>query len=130
VYLIDKYLKIRYTIINKIYGKEGYKMKKATKNILRIVISILYIVWGIYAPVSAIQAILAFNIPALISAAVGVLMLLAGISGLIGLRKIKCRILGIVIFVFALVGVVTALPAIAVNSIISAILAWLFIACM
>ena len=105
-------------------------MKKITKNILRIVISILYIVWGITAPLTALDAILAFNIPALISALTGLIMLSAGISGLIGLRRIKCRILGFVIFVLALVVVVTALPAIAVNSIVSAILAWLFIICM
>ena len=105
-------------------------MKKATKSILRIIISLVYIAWGIYAPMSALHAILAFDIPGLISAAVGLLMLSAGISGLIGLRKMKCRFLGVIIFIFAMVGVVTALPAIAVNSLISAVLAWLFIICM
>lgn len=105
-------------------------MKKSTKNILRIVISIVYIIWGIYSPVSAIQAILALNIPAMVSAAVGVLMLLAGIFGLFGLKKGKCRAFGIVIFIFAIVSVVLALPTISVNSIVTAVLAWLFIVCV
>ncbi len=105
-------------------------MKKGTKNVLRIVISIVYIIWGIYSPVSAIQAILALNIPAIVSAAVGVLMLLAGIFGLFGLKRGKCRAFGIVIFIAAIVSVILALPAISVNSIVTAILAWLFIVCV
>jgi len=105
-------------------------MKKSTKNVLRIVISIVYIIWGIYSPVSAIEAILALNIPAMVSAAVGVLMLLAGIFGLFGLKKGKCRAFGIVIFIFAIVSVVLALPTISVNSIVTAVLAWLFIVCV
>ena len=105
-------------------------MKKGTKNVLRIIISIVYIIWGIYSPISAFQAIIALNIPALISAGVGILMLLAGIFGLIGMKKIKCRIFGIIIFIFAVVAVVTALPAISWTSIVTALLAWLFIVCL
>lgn len=105
-------------------------MKKGTKNVLRIVISIVYIIWGIYSPISAIQAVLALNIPALISAGVGILMLLAGIFGLIGMKKIKCRIFGIIIFVFSLVAVFMALPSLSANSIITALLSWLFIVCL
>ena len=105
-------------------------MKKSTKNILRIVISIIYIAWGIYAPMSAIQAILALDVAGLISAAAGILTLIAGISGLIGLRRMKCRFLGVIIFIIAALGVAAALPEIAVNSLVSAVLAWLFIICM
>ena len=105
-------------------------MKKGTKTVLRIIISIVYIIWGLYSPLSAIKAILALNIPAVISATGGVLMLLAGIFGLIGMKKIKCRVFGIIIFAFAIVAVVTALPAISVDSIVTALLAWLFIVCI
>ena len=105
-------------------------MKKATKSILKIVISIIYIIWGLWSPISAFEAVLDLNIPALITAGVGVLMLLAGIFGLIGMKKIKCRVFGIIIFVFSLVGVVTALPAINVTTLVTAVLSWLFIACV
>lgn len=105
-------------------------MKKATKSILKIVISIIYIIWGLWSPISAFEAVLDLNIPALITAGVGVLMLLAGIFGLIGMKKIKCRVFGIIIFVFSLVGVVTALPAINVNTLVTAVLSWLFIVCI
>ena len=105
-------------------------MKKATKKIFKIIISIIYIIWGIWSPISAFEAALALDIPALISAGVGVLMLLAGIFGLLGLKKLKCRVFGIIIFVFSLVGVVTALPAINVNTLVTALLSWLFIVCI
>ena len=105
-------------------------MKKGTKAVLRIIISILYIAWGITAPLTAISAILALNIGAIASATVGVLMLLAGIFGLIGVKRGKCRVFGIIVFVAALVAVVMALPAVAWQSIVTAVLAWLFIVCL
>ena len=105
-------------------------MKSGTKKIVKILISIVYIIWGIYSPLSAIQAVLALDVGAMISAAVGVLTLLAGIFGLIGIKKMKCRIFGIVILVAAVLGVVAALPSISVSLIINAILAWLFILCL
>ncbi len=109
-------------------------MKKATKSIFRIIISIIYIIWGITAPLTAIRAILDLNVPAILSATVGVLMLLAGIFGLIGMKKIKCRIFGIVIFVFAVATAVTAVLGAGITAsispIITALLAWLFIVCI
>jgi hypothetical protein len=105
-------------------------MKRSTRNIFKIIISLLYILWGIYAPVQAFEAVLAFDIGALISAGVGLMMLLAGIFGLIGLKRLKCKIFGVVIFIIAAVGVVTALPVLNWSSIVSAILAWLFIICV
>lgn len=107
-------------------------MKKATKNVFRIIISIIYIIWGIMGPVSAIKAIMDLNVPALISATVSVLMLLAGIFGLLGMKKIKCKVFGVIIFVFAAIAVVSALMASGnfVNPLITAVLAWLFIICV
>ena len=105
-------------------------MKKESKNIFRVLISILYIIWGIAAPLTVLKALVELNVNAILSASVGVLMLLAGIFGLFGLKKGACRAFGIVIFVLAVVSIVTALPAIAAQSIVSAILAWLFIICI
>ncbi|MBR2908106.1 MAG: hypothetical protein IKC26_08735 [Clostridia bacterium] len=105
-------------------------MKKGTKSVLRVVISIIYIIWGIFSPISAIKAIIALDVGAIASATVGVLMLLAGIFGLLGMKKGKCRAFGIVIFIASVVAVVLALPVISLSSIITAILAWLFIVCL
>ena len=105
-------------------------MKKSTRNIFKIVISIIYILWGILSPITAFKAILALDIGALLAASVGVITLLAGIFGLIGIKKIKCRIFGIVIFVLSIVSVVVALPGLNINGIVNALLAWLFILCL
>ena len=100
------------------------------KKLIRVLISLLYIFWGLYSPISAFRAIVALDGGAIASALVGLLMLFAGICGLIGIKKGKCRIFGIVIFVLAILAVVAALPAISWRAIVSAILAWLFIACL
>ena len=107
-------------------------MKSGTRAILKIIISIVYIVWGIYSPISAIKAILALDVGAIITATVGVLTLLAGVFGLIGIKKGKCRAFGIVILVFSIISIVYTLPAgvINTNAIVNAILAWLFISCV
>ena len=105
-------------------------MKRSTRSLLRVIISIVYIVWGIWAPVNAFKAILALDMSAVISAAVGILTLFAGFLGLLDIRKSKCRIMGIIIFVGAVVSIVLALPSINVTSIVNAIIAWLFIICI
>jgi hypothetical protein len=105
-------------------------MKRTTRNIFRIIISIVYIIWGIYSPIQVFNAVLALDVGAMLSAGVGILTLLAGIFGLLGLRRIRCRIFGVVIFVVSAVGVIAALPAINTTSIITAVLAWLFIVCL
>ena len=109
------------------------KLNKKTKNVLKVLISIIYIIWGIYSPIQAFTAVVSHNIGAIISASVGVLTLVAGIFGLFGMKKDKCRIFGIIICVFSLIGVVTSIPAfpnINVSSLITAILSWLFIVCL
>lgn len=105
-------------------------MGMVTKKLGKILISIVYIIWGLYSPLSLIHAIAAFDLGAIAAAVVGVMTLLAGIFGLIGIKKMKCRIFGIVIFVFAVAAVVLALPDLSWRSIVSALLAWLYIVCV
>lgn len=106
--------------------------KSTTKNIFRVIISIIYIIWGIYSPLSIIKAVLALDVGAIIVASVGVITLLAGIFGLIGIKKNKCRAFGIVIMVLSIISIIYSIPmgGISVNSIINAVLAWLFISCI
>ena len=109
-------------------------MKKGTKNVFRVVISLIYIIWGIMSPVSAFKAIVALDVGAMISAAVGILMLLAGIFGLVGIKKNKQRAFGIIIFIFSLISLVFVFVNFnfgsIVRSAVTALLAWLFILCV
>ena len=105
-------------------------MKKSTKSVLKVIISIVYIIWGIYAPIQAFAALVTLNVPAMISAGVGILTLLAGVFGLFGMKKDKWRAFGIVILVISLIGVVVAIPTFNFSSMIKALMAWLFIVCV
>ena len=104
--------------------------KNGTRKVLRVIISIIYILWGLWSPLSALAAILALNIPAIVVASVGVLTLLAGVLALLGVERKKCKAFGVVILVFSIASAVFSLPAISTNSIINALLAWLFIWCI
>lgn len=115
---------------NKSKKKNKGKKNDSAKNVVKVLISIVYIAWGIYAPIEAFGALIAFDVAAMISAGVGVLTLLAGIFGLFGLERGKCRTFGIIIFIFSVVGAVVAIPALNISTIITAVLAWLFIVCV
>ena len=105
-------------------------MKRSTKRIIRVLIGILYIIWGIASPVSAYEALIALDTTALVSAGIGVLMLLAGILALFHIRKSVCRVFGIVIFLANAVPIALALPTIHLQSVTSAVLALLFVICV
>ena len=102
-------------------------MKSVTRGLIRVLISVLYIVWGIMSPISAIKSLAALDLTGIVTAAVGVLMLIAGFFGLLGIKRAKVRTFGVVIFVAAVISIVLALPAINFISVITAVLAWLFI---
>ncbi|MBE6652874.1 MAG: hypothetical protein E7610_05610 [Ruminococcaceae bacterium] len=110
-------------------AKKKKGTKKSTQNIVHVIISIVYIIWGIYSPLSALNAIIALDVGALILSAVGIITLIAGIMGLFRLKPSVRRTLGIIIFVLSTVSVVLALTggSIAWKSILQAILAWLYI---
>ena len=114
--------------------KEKNTMKKPTKVLLRLIISIIYIIWGIAAPLSLHKSVLALNLSAILSAALGVLTLLAGIFGLLGIKKKHARIFGIVLFALAVLSIVSAVASLSFGALvqpaINAVLAWLFIICV
>lgn len=102
---------------------------KNTQSVIHVIISIIYIIWGIGAPLSALSAIIDLNPGALISAAVGVITLIAGILGLFRIKPSMRRTLGVIIFVLAVVSVVTSLLGNSIHwqGILQAVLAWLYI---
>ena len=110
-------------------------MKKSAKKIVHIIISLVYIVWGIGAPLSFVKNLANLNfesilsIGTILSVATGVIMLLAGVLGLLRLRPIHRRMLGIIIFILAAASAVTSLAGghLAWQAILQAVMAWLYI---
>ncbi len=98
------------------------------KKVVHIIISIIYIIWGIGAPLSALNAIKNLEVAALISAAVGIIMLLAGIFGLFRIKPLKRRIFGVIIFIGAAASVVASInTGIHWQPILQAVMALLYI---
>ena len=105
------------------------------KKLIHIIISIVYLVWGIGAPLSLIKSLVALDLASLasigtlISVATGLVMLFAGIFGLLRIKPLKRLVLGIVIFVLAASSVITSLVGgqIAWQAILQALMAWLYI---
>ena len=105
------------------------------KKIIHIIISIVYIIWGIGAPLSLIKSLVSLDITSLtsigtlISIATGLVMLFAGIFGLLRIKPLKRRLLGIFIFVLALAGVVTSVigGGFSWQALLQALMAWAYI---
>ena len=105
------------------------------KKLIHIIISIVYIVWGIGAPLSLIKSLVALDLASLasigtlISVATGLVMLFAGIFGLLRIKPLKRRILGIVIFILAICGVVTSVVGggFSWQALLQALMAWAYI---
>ena len=105
------------------------------KRLIHIIISIVYIIWGIGAPLTLIKDLATLNLASLtsvgtlISVATGLVMLFAGIYGLFRIKPFKRRVLGIVIMILAISGVVTSVlgGGLSWQSLLQAIMAWLYI---
>ena len=105
------------------------------KKIIHVIISLLYIVWGIGAPLTFVKNILDLNFGSILSidtlllVATSLIMLIAGILGLFRLRPIYRRLLGVIIFILAAVSAATSLAGghIAWQAILQAVMAWLYI---
>ena len=105
-------------------------MKKGLKIFFRIIISLLYLAWGALTVKGVVDEWAGFDGALLLVGLVGVLTFFAGVFGLLGIKKLRCRIWGIVIFVTSVVSIVAALPDIEWSSVVSAAIAWLFILCI
>ena len=105
------------------------------KKVLHIIISIVYIIWGIGAPLSLIKSLATLDLASLtsigtlISVATGLVMFFAGIFGLLRIKPLKRRILGIVIFILAICGVVTSVVGggFSWQALLQALMAWAYI---
>ena len=103
--------------------------KSSTKNLVRTIISILFIIVGAATAISAIMG--GLNIWPLI---VGIVTLLAGVFAIMRTKPLYCRIFGIIVFVVAAVSFVISLLSKGASpdwwSLANAIIAWLYIICI
>ena len=101
------------------------------KNVTRALISIIFIAYGVSSVVTAIMAMLDFELAVVLGCALGILMFVTGICGLFGVQIKICRILGVLVCVLSVVNFALALVggSFDVQSMVQALLAWIYFDC-
>ena len=110
-------------------------MALTKKKITRILISIIFIIYGIQAMIPAVKELAHFEVGAalltIIGSAVAVLMLLTGLFGLFGASIKVVRVLAVVVCVLCGAKFVLALAggSFPLELLVQALLAWIYFDC-
>ena len=101
------------------------------KNATRVILSIIFIAYGLSSVFTAFDALLDLNIGGILSCTLGLLMFITGIFGLIKTQIKVCRVLGVIICILSALEFALALVggAFVVQSLVTALLAWLYFDC-
>ena len=101
------------------------------KNITRVLISIIFIAYGVSSVLTAIKALLSLELAAVLGCALGILMFVTGILGILRTKIKICRILGVIICILSALKFAMALAggAFAVDCLVQALLAWKMLLC-
>ncbi len=101
------------------------------KDVTKIIISIIFIAYGISSVFTAFEALLDFNIGGIVGCALGLLMFVTGIFGLFTSQVKVCRVLGVFVCILAVLefGIALAGGAFVVDALVQALLAWLYFDC-
>ncbi len=101
------------------------------KNVTRVIISIIFIAYGISSVFAALDALLNLDFAGILGCALGVIMFVTGIFGLVKSQIKVCRVLGVIICILSALEFALALAggAFVVQSLVQALLAWLYFDC-
>lgn len=106
-------------------------MAASKSKITRILISIIFIAWGVESVVLAFESLLDLDLNGVVASALGLVMFTTGLLGLFGASIKACRIMGIIICVLSAASFIMALASgsFATQSLVQALLAWLYFDC-
>ncbi len=101
------------------------------KNITRTIISVIFIAYGVSSVFAAFDALLELNLAGILGCALGLLMFLTGLFGIVRANIKICRVLAVLICILSALEFAMALVggAFVVNSLVQALLAWLYFDC-
>ncbi len=101
------------------------------KNITRILISVIFIVYGVSSVFDAFSALLKLDLLGVLGCALGLLMFAMGIFGFIKSQITVCRVLGVIVCILSAISFAAALAggAFDVQSLVTALLAWIYFDC-
>lgn len=100
--------------------------KAKTKNVLRTILAIIYLIFGAVTVWQNWKVIASPSLNGILTLAMGVILCIAGFIALFGGDKKLCRVLGVIIFIVSVVALI--LNWFSIWGLIGAILAWGFIA--
>ncbi len=106
-------------------------MAGSKRNVTRILISIIFIAYGVDSVIRALQALVALDIAGVVACALGIVMFITGILGLFRASITACRVLGVIICVLSALSFAVSLAggAFATEALVQALLAWLYFDC-
>ena len=98
------------------------------RNVTRALISIIFIAYGVSSVVTAIGAMIGFDLAVVLGCTLGILMFTTGICGLFGVQIKICRILGVFVCLLSVINFALALMggSFDVQSMVQALLAWIY----
>ena len=106
-------------------------MAKKTANLTKILISLVFIAFGIDSVIRALELLLSFDIVGVLSCALGVIMFITGILGLCRVKIQVCRVLAIIVCILSAATFITGLLALSFQTqmLVQALLAWVYFDC-
>ncbi len=101
------------------------------KNATRVIISIIFVAYGVDGFIRAVKELLTLDLLGVVSCALGVLMFITGIFGIFKNYIKVCRALGVIICVLSAFNFFMALAggAFATQMLVQALLAWIYFDC-
>ena len=102
-----------------------------SKNATRVIISIIFIAYGVDGVVRALKKLLEFDLLGVVSCALGILMFITGIFGILKSQIKVCRALGVIVCILSAFNFILALAggAFVTQMLVQALLAWIYFDC-
>lgn len=106
-------------------------MSKGKAQLTRILISLVFIAFGIDSVIRALELLLDLDIAGILSSATGLLMFTTGIMGIFKVKINVCRVLAIIVCVLSAANFITGLLALSFQTqmLVQALLAWVYFDC-
>ncbi|MBQ8140830.1 MAG: hypothetical protein IJ038_03940 [Clostridia bacterium] len=101
------------------------------KNLTKILISLVFIAFGIDSVVRAFEFLLDLEIGGILSCALGLVMFITGIVGLCKVKADVCRVLAIIVCILSAASFIMGLLSLSFQTqmLVQALLAWVYFDC-
>ena len=98
------------------------------RNITRVLVSIIFIAFGVDSVGRAFESLLEFDLVGVLACSVGLLMFVLGVFGILKNKIRVCRVLAVIVCILSAANFAVALAggAFATQMLVQALLAWIY----